>query len=143
MNKNILLQNYYRVLIENDSSFNALKESFPKILEDLISAKDNPSCECNKRVFEYLFKEYQENKKSKKVIDNLFKLKEIDEIITELEKHRAQFEKDTVEKITKIYKIGKSEKDWAEFYKTVEEKQIYFRSFSVLEKDDHLEIRFL
>lgn len=143
MDKNTSLQNYYRVLIDNDSAFNILKESFPQILEDLTSAKDNPSCECNKRVFEFLFKEYQENKKSKKIIDNLFKSKEINEIITELEKHRVQFEKDTIEKITKIYKVGKSEKDWADFYKMVEEKQIFFRSFSVLEKNDYLEVRFL
>jgi len=143
MNKNMLLHNYYRILIDNDASFNILKESFTEISEDLLSSKENPSCECNRRVFDFLYKRYNSDKKSKKIIDNLFELKEINEIVTELEKQRIQLEKDAIEKITKIYKVGKSQKYWSDFYKTIEEKNINFRSFSILEKDDHLEIRFL
>lgn len=140
---------YLDVLVKNEKIFEALKAKYPDILADLTSAKFNPNCSCRGRVSTHLNKKYTEGDKD--FIDFLLNLEEIkeqkiaiDKLVKESEdkiKQRAEDAKDA--STTNIYQVPKGPKAWEDFNKFVNEKGIPFRSFSVLDRGEFLEVYFL
>jgi len=140
---------YLDILVKNEKIFEALKNKYPDILADLTSSKFNPTCSCRGRVSNYINKKYTEGDKD--FIDFLLNMEEIkdqkiamDKLIKESEekmKQRAQDAKDI--SVSNIYQVPKGAKGWEDFNKFVTEKGIPFRSFSILDKGEFLEVYFL
>lgn len=142
-NKYFLLRNYWRILLEVDDSFNLLKNKYNEISDDLSSSRENPSCECGKRVINFLNEKYIADDESKKFIEELFDINEVKVLVSGLEEERVNYENEEKNVLTQVYKVGLKSEDWRNFYDLVNEKNINFKNFSVLQKDDHLEVRFL
>ena len=149
-NKDMNIAPYLDILVKNEKIFEALKNKYPEILADLTSAKFNPTCSCRGRVATHLNKKYEEGDKD--FIDfllNMDELKEqkavIDKIIKDneekLKAKAIDVSKDT--SVSNIYQVPKGPKAWEDFNKFVNEKGITFRSFSVVDKGEFLEIYFL
>ena len=140
---------YLDILVKNEKIFEALKSKYPDILADLTSSKFNPTCSCRGRVTAFLNKKYTEGDKD--FIDFLLNLEEIkiqklqiDESIKKMEAERNKTIAAIRENsISNIYQVPKGPKGWEDFTKFVVEKNIMFRSFSVVEKNDYLEVYFL
>jgi hypothetical protein len=140
---------YLDILVKNEKIFEALKNKYPDILADLTSSKFNPTCSCRGRVAAHLNKKYTEGDKD--FIDFLLNLEEIrqdkekiDQIIKENEqKNSNNLEAFRENSTSHIYQVPKGPKGWEDFNKFVMEKGIVFRSFSILDKGDHLEVYFL
>jgi hypothetical protein len=140
---------YLDILVKNEQIFEALKNKYPDILADLTSAKFNPTCSCRGRVAAHLNKKYTEGDKD--FIDfllNMDGIKEqkiaLDKLIKEAEeKNKQQVQEAKDVSITNIYQVPKGPKAWEDFNKFVNEKGIPFRSFSVVDKGEFLEVYFL
>jgi len=140
---------YLDILVKNEKIFEALKAKYPDILADLTSAKFNPNCSCRGRVSAHLNKKYVEGDKD--FIDFILNMEEIkeqkatmDKIIKESEEaNRQKLENAKDISISNIYQVPKGPKAWEDFNKFVNEKGIPFRSFSVLDKGEFLEVYFL
>lgn len=140
---------YLDILVKNEKIFEALKSKYPDILADLTSSKFNPTCSCRGRVTAFLNKKYTEGDKD--FIDFLLNLDEIkesklqvDESLKKMETERNKILSAARENsISNIYQVPKGPKGWEDFTKFVIEKNIMFRSFSVVEKNDYLEVYFL
>lgn len=140
---------YLDILVKNEKIFESLKNKYPEILADLTSAKFNPTCSCRGRVATHLNKKYTEG--DKEFIDFLLSVEEIKEqkekidvLLKEMEeknKARAEVAKDS--SISNIYQVPKGPKGWEDFSKFVNEKGMAFRSFSVVDKGEFLEVYFL
>jgi len=140
---------YLDLLVKNEKIFEALKAKYPDILADLTSAKFNPTCSCRGRVSAHLNKKYAEGDKD--FIDFLLNMEEIKEQKASIDKAVKEIEDKTKQRIqdakdvstTNIYQVPKGPKAWEDFNKFVSEKGIPFRSFSVLDKGEFLEVYFL
>lgn len=140
---------YLDILVKNEKIFESLKNKYPEILADLTSAKFNPTCSCRGRVATHLNKKYTEGDKD--FIDFLLNLEEvkeqkekIDKLLKEMEeKNKAKLEASKDSSISNIYQVPKGPKGWEDFHKFVNEKGMPFRSFSILDKGDYLEVYFL
>jgi len=140
---------YLDILVTNEKIFEALKAKYPDILADLTSAKFNPTCSCRGRVSAHLNKMYAEGDKD--FIDFLLNMEEIKENKTKLEKIIKENEEANKQKlenakdtsVNNIYQVPKGPKAWEDFSKFVNEKGIPFRSFSVVDKGEFLEVYFL
>jgi hypothetical protein len=140
---------YLDILVKNEKIFEALKNKYPDILADLTSSKFNPTCSCRGRVAAHLNKKYTESDKD--FIDFLLNLEEIkpekqkiDELIKQNEESKSKNSESFRDNSSAhIYEVPKGPKGWEDFNKFVMEKGIVFRSFSVLDKGDHLEVYFL
>jgi hypothetical protein len=140
---------YLKLIINESIIFDALLDKYPEIKEDLYSSREHIDCACRRRVVNFL-NEKIKNQEDAVFFENLInnpdpKVKAYKkEIDVEYEFDKKSFEERTRRKTNakKIYKINKDEESWNEFSKFVEEN-IEFKSFFILEKTDHLEIRFL
>lgn len=140
---------YLDLLVKNEKIFEALKNKYPEILADLTSSKFNPTCSCRGRVGTFLNKKYEEGDKD--FIDFILSLDEIkeekskiDEAIKRQEENRKVQVIDKLENGTNhIYQVPKGPKGWEDFNKFVHEKGIIFRGFSIVEKENYLEVYFL
>jgi hypothetical protein len=140
---------YLDILVKNEKIFESLKNKYPDILADLTSSKFNPTCSCRGRVAVHLNKKYAEGDKD--FIDFLLNLEEIreekqkiDEAIRQKEENKSKnLESFRDNSVSNIYEVPKGPKGWEDFNKFVIEKGIVFRSFSLLDKGDHLEVYFL
>lgn len=145
-------QAFFNVFMKNDAFFNSLKNKFPDILADLTSSRTNPNCSCRNRVRSYL---------SPKTVtevayfEDLLNSKEIKKLI---EENKEEIEKTQYVNVPanapvymnsfsnnggRIFKIGKSEENWKELCRKIQTEQLLFRSFSILEKDDHILVYFI
>lgn len=140
---------YLDILVRNEKIFEALKNKYPEILADLTSSKFNPSCTCRGRVGTFLNKKYEEGDKD--FLDFLLSLDDIKEEKSKIDEAIKKREEDRKVKVetqlenatTHIYQVPKGPKGWEDFNKFVNEKGIIFRAFSVVEKDNYLEVYFL
>ena len=140
---------YLDLMVKNDRIFEALKHKYPDLLADLTSSKYNPTCSCRGRVANHLNKKYEEGDKD--FIDFILSLEEIrkekeeiDQVIKEKENQpKKELEALRENSTSHIYQVPKGPKGWEDFNQFVMEKRIVFRSFSVLDKGDHLEVYFL
>jgi len=144
-----LIEKYLRLFLNEFTLFNILIDKYPEIKEDLYSARENPKCECMKRVISFL------NEKIKNTEDlnfieslinkndpNIIKIKsQIDDtILKQKEEHKKFLERRTAS--MNIYKIKKDDQSWKDFHQFVEKNVLYKNCF-LLEKEDYFEIRFL
>lgn len=140
---------YLDILVKNDKIFEALKNKYPEILADLTSSKFNPTCSCRGRVINYLAKKYVEGDKD--FIDFLLNLDEIKALKIQIDDSIKKKEEERVKavsvakenSISNIYQVPKGPKGWEDFTKFITERNVMFRSFSVVDKGDYLEVYFL
>ena len=144
MNENVnKIQKYLRILLDLDPVYNILKERFPNLLDDLISAKTNPSCACNQRIVEGLIKSYQESDESKNLIDDIFSRPDVVESAKNYDEAIEQWQRKEKDFFGKIHIVGKSSEDWRDFGNFVRNQGLHIQGMSVIEKPDNLEVRFI
>lgn len=140
---------YLDILVKNEKIFESLKNKYPEILADLTSSKFNPTCSCRGRVATFLSKKYVEGDKD--FLDFLLNLEEVKDLKLQVDESikKMEIEKNKAllnireNSISNIYQVPKGPKGWEDFTKFVVEKNIMFRSFSVVDKNDYLEVYFL
>jgi hypothetical protein len=141
-----------RAAIETEETFNTLKEKYKDIEIDLLSWRDNPSCSCGQRVHEFFNKIYNQNDDSV-FLDELFKNEKIQEKIKEISKPRrrivdgssspSQLPPEMTDYRGKVFVVGKSDEDWANFWQKIISDKAAYRSFSLLEKEEYIKVYFL
>lgn len=139
---NVYLNKYTTPLIKDDKSFDLLKEKYPELEIDLVSARDNQNCSCFMRVKAFLEVKY--------FIDKIF----LDEIFfaEHLKEKYHQYDQEIEakryeqniksENFKKIHIIKNDQKSWEEFQQFVK-LNVKFQSFSVTQDGDNLKIYFL
>ena len=137
------IHKYLRVLLGVDESFQILTKNFPDLLEDLVSAKNTPSCSCNDRVIEGLTQKYQTDDEAKIIIDDIFSRVEVVKAIKGWDEMMKGLENQEKEIFEKVHKVGKTSEDWKAFRKMVKASNVNIQGFSVIEKKDRLEVRFI
>lgn len=141
-----------RALIEMDRTFDILKEKYKELELDLVSWRENPTCECGGRVMKY-FEGLFQNEESKRFIDGLLEDKEIEnkkkQILEKLSKTRKVVDpngpppSDFTDYRGKVLVVGKNEEDWANLWKKIIEEKGVFRNFSIVENPEYLKVYFL
>jgi len=145
---------FFNIFMKNDTFFNSLKNKFPDILADLVSSRDNPNCSCRNRVRVYLSpKTVTEASYFEDLLNNEEIKKLIEENKTEIEKNQSIITGPIMPMPSqinmflssggKVFKIGKEEQDWKNLCQKIQNDKLLFRSFSILEKEDHLLIYFV
>jgi hypothetical protein len=137
------ISKYLRILIDSDDVYQNLQKRFPELLDDLISAKTNPSCTCNQRVIEGLIKRYKESDEDKNFIEDIFANPEIVESIKSYDESIELWEKKENEFFGKVHIVGKTSEDWLKFHNFIKNQPIHIRAVSVIEKADNFEVRFI
>jgi hypothetical protein len=141
---------FFTDFIKNDGLFNSLKNKFPEILADLTSSRENPNCSCKGRVRNYLRSKFATEKE---YFDSILNLEEIKKIIEEKKEDIENLVVDRQTEVVypgtfgansgKIFKIGKTEEDWNNLFKRLLRERFFFRSFSIIEKEDQLIVYFI
>jgi hypothetical protein len=146
---------FFKTLIKNDIFFNSIKDKFPEILADLTSSRNNPNCSCNGRVRAHLqanltneadyFNDLINNEDIKRITEQ-----KIEEIKTSqvpnnpMENHMQMMQQNMFRNsVGRIFEIGKTEEDWKNLAKKLNEERIFFKSFSIIEKADKLVVYFI
>jgi len=137
------INKYLRVLVEVNESFEILTKNFPDLLEDLVSSKNSPSCSCNDRVIKGLTQKYQEDDEARMIIDDIFSRVQVVEAIRAWDEAIERWQNQEKEVFGKVHVIGKSSEDWNNFRNFIRSQGIHIQGFSVIEKEDVLEIRFI
>jgi DNA-binding transcriptional regulator GbsR (MarR family) len=137
------IHKYLRVLVEVNESFQILTKNFPDLLEDLVSSKNSPSCSCNDRVIQGLTQKYQEDDEARMIIDDIFSRVQVVEAIRGWDEAIERWENQEKEIFEKVHKVGKTSEDWKAFRKIVQASNVHVQGFSVIEKEDGLEVRFI
>lgn len=144
MNENInKIHKYLRILLDLEPVYNTLQEKFPNLLDDLISAKTNPSCTCNQRIIEGLTKSYQESNESKNLIDDIFSRPDVVEEIKNYDEAIEEWRRKEEELFGKVHVIGKSSENWNDFRNFIRSQGLQIQAISVIEKGDNLEVRLI
>ena len=131
MNVNDILS----ILIKNPAIFEAIGSDHPKIIADWVSFKNNPNCTCRGRVAKYFVDllDTEPNALDKHVA--------ADEHTVSIELGKLAVQRQANSYVGKTFKIQKIEEAWVNFSNESSTKM--FRSFSVVEKEDHLVIYFI
>lgn len=137
------INKYLRVLVEVNESFQILTKNFPDLLEDLASSRNSPSCSCNDRVMKGLTKKYQEDDEAKMIIDDIFSRVQVVTAIKGWDETIERWQNQEKEIFEKVHKVGKTSQDWKDFRNMVRASNLHIQGFSVIEKEDGLEVRFL
>ena len=137
------INKYLRVLVEVNESFEILTKNFPDLLEDLVSSKNSPSCSCNDRVIKGLTQKYQEDDEARMIIDDIFSRVQVVEAIRAWDEAIERWQNQEKEVFGKVHVIGESSEDWNNFRNFIRSQGIHIQGFSVIEKEDVLEIRFI
>jgi hypothetical protein len=117
------------VIIKDDATFEELKKDFPEILADLTTFKSNPNCSCRGRVNKFFSEKLE---KDSTVLNKYIKNTEV--LKTELDKVSTQRQANNYS--GKIISLPKTEEAWKNF--SDEMKSKFFRSFTVVEKENEL-----
>jgi hypothetical protein len=141
-----------RASIETDEIFETLKQKYTEIEVDLLSWRNNPSCACGKRVFDFFSKIYQEDEGQAKFLDSLFQEEKVKEKARELTQAKRkvvtqqdipQVPPEMTDYRGKIFTVGKSEEDWSNFWKKINEDRAAYRTFSLIDAGEYLKVYFL
>jgi hypothetical protein len=156
MNFNDLINSnaFFTILIKDDTFFNAIKIKFPDILADLTSSRNNPNCSCKNRVKAYLNSklesenEFFSNLISNEPIKSLIETNKQEivnsQTINPMEQHMKMMRENMFKNSGgRIFETGKTEQDWKNLCKTLEDQKFLFKSFSVVEKEDKLIVYFI
>ena len=129
---------YVGPLVENESTWEALKLRYPQILADLTSSKTNPTCSCRGRVASYL----NEKSADENELNFLTNLMGAPEVAAKIKKNEEDFKvsQEKTKNFPKIHSVGKTSEDWVNFIKYLEDNNFkeHIKSFSLLEKNDHI-----
>ena len=142
-----------RVAIDTPETFDILKEKYKDIEIDLLSWRDNATCECGQRVSAFFNKIYTQNEDAI-FLDELFKNEKIQEKIKEINKNPprrvidgasnpAQLPPEMTDYRGKVFVVGTTDEDWANFWQKIMIDKAAYRSFSVIAKEDYLRVYFL
>ena len=156
MNFNDLINSnaFFTILIKDDTFFNAIKIKFPDILADLTSSRNNPNCSCKNRVKAYLnsklesenefFSNLVNNEPIKSLIETNKQEILNSQAINPMEQHMKMMRENMFKNSGGIiFETGKTEQDWKNLCKTLEDQKFLFKSFSVVEKEDKLIVYFI
>lgn len=136
---NLDLYAYVFSSLSHDPAFEMLKERYNDILADLVSAKANANCSCRGRVLNYINKKYQEEENEKTFLDGIFS---IPEVKTQAESTIAENKARAANALSgKILTVMKKDNYWQDFFNSVSRNS--FRSFSVVDKGDSVDVYFL
>lgn len=142
-----IVRKYISIFLDEKTPFEILYEKYPEIREDLTSARELVDCACRSRVVSFL-EEKTKNAEDLNLINKILLLPEIqkfkEELDYEFEQKILAFENRIRKEnnAKKIYTVSKDENEWKEFIEYAKEN-IEFKSFSIIEKENHLEVRFL
>lgn len=134
---------YLRVLLDLDPAYKTLQQKFPNLLDDLVSAKTNPSCTCNQRIIEGLTTRYQESEEDKNTLDDIFSMPDVVESIRAYDEAIEEWHIKESELFGKVHIVGKSSEDWNKFRSFVRSQNMHIQGVSVIDKNDNLEVRFI
>ncbi len=133
-----LLYAYIFAALEDDESFSLLKDRYPDILADLVSAKSNSNCSCRGRVVSYITQKYKTDTE-RVFLDGIFsKEKTINNASNQIKQNQETI---TNTLTGKIFTLMKKDNYWEEFTKTTFGKM--FRSFSIVDRGDSVDVYFL
>jgi len=133
-----LLYAYIFAALEDDTSFSLLKDRYPDILADLVSAKSNSNCSCRGRVVSYITQKYKTDTE-RVFLDGIFsKEKTINNASNQIKQNQETI---TNTLSGKIFTLMKKDNYWEEFTKTTFGKM--FRSFSIVDRGDSVDVYFL
>jgi len=148
-------QVFFNTFIKNDVFFDSLKDKFPEILADLTSSRNNPNCSCKNRVKAHLqakitseesyFNNLINNEEIKKLTqEKAEEIKNSQAPINPMENHMQMMQQSMFRNGGgRVFEIGKTEEDWKNLAKKLNEEKINFKSFSVAEKEDKLVVYFI
>jgi hypothetical protein len=146
---------FFNTFIKNDTFFDSLKDKFPEILADLTSSRNNPNCSCKNRVKAHLqakitaeqnyFNNLINNQEIKKLTEEKAEeIKNSQAPTNPMENHMQMMQQNMFRNSGgRIFEIGKTEEDWKNLAKKLNEEKIIFRSFSIVEKEDKLVVYFI
>jgi len=118
----------YIFYIVEDSELNKkLIEKYPELEADLVSAKDNPTCSCRGRVWEFFVNKFSENEKES---NNFFK-ELVDQ--SELVKLRIETEEKNHSFMSTIHEIDDNQISWNLFQEKL--NQVPYRSVNILKTE--------
>ena len=129
---------YLRVLIDLDSIHKILMEKFPDMLDDLVSAKTNPSCSCNQRLIESLTNKYKDSDLDKDFIEDLFSRPDVVEAIRNYDEIIEEWNRKEAEVFNTVHVVGKSAEDWSKFREFIKTQGLHIQAISVIEKNSHV-----
>lgn len=130
---------YLDALVKNDEVFESLKNRYPEILADIVSSRENPNCGCRNRTANHLAKKYIENDQEKAYIESILSRQDVIDSSQQIEKQiQENIAKNTYPKSK--YILSKGEESWNAFANWMKANNVQFKSFSVVEKDTHLEV---
>ena len=133
-----LLYAYIFAALAHDPSFLLLKDKYPDILADLVSAKSNSNCSCRGRVVSYISTKYKIDTE-RVFLDKIFSNQEI--ITNASDQIKQNQDKLNSSLSGKIFSLMKKDNYWEEFTQTASNKM--FRSFSIVDKGDFVDVYFL
>lgn len=142
-----IIRKYIQIFLNEKTPFNILYEKYPEIREDLTSARELVDCSCRSKVVFFL-EEKIKNAEDLNLINEILLLPEVQKVKEELDYEFEQeilaFEKKIKKEnnAKKIYTVSRDENEWKEFVEYAKEN-IEFKSFSIIEKENHLEVRFI
>lgn len=121
-------------LVNNDASYQQMKNDFPEVLADWISMKNNPNCSCKERVNKYF---HGRIVKEPNLLDKYVKnTEEFKSFLDNIIKQRIESNYSG-----RIFLIPKNEESWKEFANKCSTKS--FRSFSIVERENEVAIYFI
>lgn len=122
-------------LIKDDTTFNRLKNDFPEILADLTTFKSNPNCSCRGRVTKFFSDKLQQDP----TLLNKYIYNEA-ELIEQL--NQVEISRQQNNYSGRIITIPKNETSWQQLAQEINQGK-FFRSFSVVERENELVVYFL
>jgi hypothetical protein len=122
-------------LIKDDTTFNRLKNDFPEILADLTTFKSNPNCSCRGRVTKFFSDKLQQD--STLLNKYIYNEAELIEQLNQVEISRQQNNYSG-----RIITLPKNETSWQQLAQEINQGK-FFRSFSVVERENELVVYFL
>jgi hypothetical protein len=141
-----------RALIETDKTFDILKDKYKEIELDLVSWRENPTCECGNRVMKF-FEELFQNEDAKNFINELSKDEGVENKKKQILEKFSQRKKvidpngppppDFTDYRGKVLVVGKNDEDWANLWNKIVEEKAVFRNFSIVETPEYLKVYFL
>jgi hypothetical protein len=124
----------FPILMQDNETFDRLKNDFPGILADLVTFKENPNCSCKGRVFKFFTEVLEKTPNS------------LDKYIKDVEAVNARLQVLNEERAANNYAgrvliVGKGEENWKAFSQSLVGKM--FRMFSVVERENDVAVYFL
>lgn len=142
---------YLDALVKTDHVFEALKNRYPQVLADIVSSRENPNCGCRNRLANFLITQYNQNEVERKFIDEILMDQEVSSRIQVIRNNIFQQtpqnsipQQESVNQInSKKFTIDKRNSSWDSFSEWIKSKNIDYKSFSVVDRGNELDVYFL